>query len=126
MILKEIPMPTLDELFKKYNIDASVNPQSGPRSKLLSQANRMLSELSKYKTEQELDGVTTQYWWAPQSVDGKRRVSARYSGKVVEGMASYPKNTLAEVKAAIEMFRNLIEESDDATWAHEEERRKKK
>ena len=119
-------MPTLDELFKKYNIDASVNPQSGPRSKLLSQANRMLSELSKYKTEQELDGVTTQYWWAPQSVDGKRRVSARYSGKVVEGMASYPKNTLAEVKAAIEMFRNLIEESDDATWVHEEERRKKK
>ena len=49
-------MPTLDELLKKYNIDATVNPQSGPRAKLLAQANRMLSQLDKYKTEQELDG----------------------------------------------------------------------
>ena len=119
-------MPTLDDLFKKYNIDASVNPQSGPRSKLMAQVNRMLNVLSKYKTEVELDGETTQYWWAPQSVDGKRRVSARYSGKVVEGMAAYPDNTLEAVKATLEMFRSLIEESDDATWAHEEERRKKK
>jgi radical SAM superfamily enzyme YgiQ (UPF0313 family) len=119
-------MPTLDELFKKYNIDAKVNPQSGPRSKLLSQADRMLRELAKYKTEQELDGDTTQYWWAPKSVGGKRRVSARYSGKVVEGMAVYPDNTLEDVKATIEMFRKLIEESDDATWANEEERRTKK
>ena len=58
---KETAMPTLDELLKKYNIDATVNPQSGPRAKLLSQANRMLQQLGKYKTEQELDGVTTQY-----------------------------------------------------------------
>ena len=123
---KETAMPTLDELLKKYNIDATVNPQSGPRAKLLSQANRMLEQLGKYKTEQELDGVTTQYWWAPQSVDGKRRVSARYSGKVVEGMAVYADNTLEAVKAAVDTFRKLIEESDDATWAHEEERRKKK
>ena len=119
-------MPTLDELFKKYNIEANVNPKAGPRAKLLSQANRMLKELAKYKTEQELDGETTQYWWAPKSVDGKRRVSARYSGKVVEGMAAYPANTLEAVKDTIETFRNLIKDSDDETWAHEEERRKKK
>lgn len=119
-------MPTLDELLKKYNIDASANPQSGPRAKLLTQANRMLEQLSKYKTEQELDGETTQYWWAPQSVDGKRRVSARYGGKVVEGMATYADNTVESVRSTIETFKKLVEDSDDATWAHEEERRRKK
>ena len=119
-------MPTLDELLKKYNIDATVNPQSGPRAKLLAQANRMLSQLDKYKTEQELDGETTQYWWAPQSVDGKRRVSARYGAKVVEGMATYADNSLESVRSTIQTFHKLIEDSDDATWAHEEERRKKK
>jgi hypothetical protein len=50
----------------------------------------------------------------------------RYGGKVVEDMAIYADNTLAGVKAAVETFKKLIEDSDDATWAHEEERRKKK
>ena len=50
----------------------------------------------------------------------------RYGGKVVEDVAIYADNTLSDVKAALETFKSLIEESDDATWAHEEERRKKK
>jgi hypothetical protein len=119
-------MPSLEELKKKYNIETSAGPQSGPKAKLLTQADRMLAELAKYKTEQELDGTTTQYWWAPQSVNGQRRISMRYGGKVVEDMAIYADNTLAAVKQAIETFRSLIQDSDDSTWAHEEERRKKK
>ena len=119
-------MPTLEELKKKYNIESSTGPQSGPRAKLLAQADRMLAELAKYKAEDELDGTTPQYWWAPQAVNGKRRISMRYGGKVVEDMAIYADNTLAGVKAALDTFKQLIEDSDDATWAHEEERRKKK
>lgn len=119
-------MPTLQELLKKHNIKVEDNPSSGPRAKLLAQADRMLSELAKYKTEQELDGDTTQYWWAPQSVSGKRRVSMRYGGKVVEGAAVYADNTLDAVKKAIEDFKTVIVDSDDETWADEEARRKKK
>jgi hypothetical protein len=122
----EDEMPTLQELLKKHNIKVEDNPSSGPRAKLLAQADRMLSELAKYKTEQELDGDTTQYWWAPQSVSGKRRVSMRYGGKVVEDTAVYADNTLEAVKKAVEDFKAVIVDSDDETWAAEEERRKKK
>lgn len=119
-------MPTLQELLKKHNINVEDNPSSGPRAKLLTQADRMLTELAKYKTEQELDGESTQYWWAPQSVNGKRRVTMRYGGKVVEGAAVYTDNTIEGVKAAVEAFKAVIADSDDATWADEEARRKKK
>lgn len=119
-------MPTLEELKQKYNIQSVNGPANGPRARLLAQVNRMLSELSKYKTEAELDGTNTQYWWAPQSVNGQRRISMRYGGKVVEDMAIYADNTLPSVRAALETFKQVIEDSDDDTWAHEEERRKKK
>jgi|TARA_R110002012_G_scaffold321177_1_gene547909 hypothetical protein len=119
-------MPTIEELLKKHNITPEGNPASGPRAKLLAQADRMLNQLSKYKTEQELDGPNTQYWWSPQSVNGKRRVSVRYGGKVVQKLGMYADNTLADVRAKVELFKKLIEESDDETWADEEERRKKK
>jgi hypothetical protein len=119
-------MPTLEELKKKFNIAAADSATKGPRARLLVQADRMLTELSKYKTEQELDGPNTQFWWAPQAVNGQRKISVRYGGKVVEDLGLYVNNTLADVRAAVETFKKLIEDSDDATWAHEEARRKKK
>lgn len=118
--------PTLDELIKKFNIEPVKTQTSGPRAKLLGQADRMLNELTKYKAEDELDGDTTRFWWAPQSVNGKRRVTVRYSGKVVEGLSVLADNSLPSVRAAVETFKSLIEESTDETWAEEEERRKKK
>lgn len=119
-------MPTLEELLKKYNIDAGAGPQSGPKGKLLAQADKMLRVLKDYKSADELDGDATKYWWSPKSIDGRRRVTARYSGMVVEGFACYVDNTVEAVRAQIEIFRKLIEDSDDNTWAHEEERRSKK
>jgi hypothetical protein len=50
----------------------------------------------------------------------------RYGGKVVEDTAVYADNTLEAVKKAIEDFKGMIVDSDDETWAAEEERRKKK
>jgi hypothetical protein len=118
--------PTLDELMKKYNIEPAATQTSGPRAELLGQADRMLNELAKYKAEDELDGDTTRFWWSPQSVNGKRRVTVRYGGKVVSGLSVLADNTLPSVRAAVETFKSLIEESTDETWAEEEERRKKK
>lgn len=118
--------PTLDELMRKYNIEPATTQTSGPRSKLLGQADRMLTELAKYKAEDELDGENTRFWWAPQSVNGKRRVTVRYGGKVVEGLSVSVDNTLPSVRAAVETFKSLIDDSTDETWAAEEERRKKK
>ncbi|WP_157132342.1 hypothetical protein [Roseobacter sp. AzwK-3b] len=118
--------PTLEELIKEFGIEPASTQTSGPRAKLLAQADRMLTELDKYKGEDELDGDTTRFWWAPQSVYGKRRVSARYGGKVVEGLTTTTDNTLASVRSTIETLRKLIEKSTDDTWAAEEERRKKK
>ena len=118
--------PTLDELIKKFNIEPATAQISGPRSKLLGQADRMLNELAKYKAEDELDGENTRFWWSPNSVNGKRRVTVRYGGKVVEGLSVLADNTLPSVREKVETFKKLIEESTDDTWAAEEERRKKK
>jgi hypothetical protein len=118
--------PTLEELMKKYNIEPATVQTSGPRAKLLAQADRMLDTLAKYKAEDELDGDTTTYWWSPQSVYGKRRISARYGGKVVLGLSVLADNTLPSVRENIETIRKLIDDSTDETWAAEEERRKKK
>ena len=119
-------MPTLGELFEKHNISANVGPQSSPRAKLLAQADKMLDMLTKYEDESDLNGKSTQYWWAPQTNEGQRRVSMRYGARNVEGTSAYVENSLASVTAHIKVLRQVVEESDDATWEPEEQRRAKK
>lgn len=119
-------MPTLGELFEKHNISANVGPQSSPRAKLLAQADKMLDMLTKYEDESDLNGKSTQYWWAPQTNEGQRRVSMRYGARNVEGTSAYVDNSLASVTAHIKVLRQVVEESDDATWEPEEQRRAKK
>ena len=118
-------MPTLEELLKRHGIDTSTAAPSSPRGMLLAQADRMLNELKKYKTEAELDGSSAKYWWAPQSVNGKRRITARYGNKAVQNFSMYADNTLDSVRDTIVNFKKVIEDSDDATWADEEKRRQK-
>lgn len=50
----------------------------------------------------------------------------RYGGKVVPNTAAYVDNTLKAVTDHIETLKKIIEESNEATWADEEERRAKK
>lgn len=119
-------MPTLQELFKKYNLTPNAMPASGPRSKLLYQADRMLKELASYTDVSQLDGETTKYWWAPQAVNSHRRVAMRYGGQVEDGTAFYVENNIAAVKKLIEELHKVITDSTDATWAEEEARRAKK
>ena len=119
-------MPTLGELFEKHNISANIGPQSSPRAKLLAQADKMLDMLNKYEDESDLNSKSTQYWWAPQTNEGQRRVSMRYGARNVEGTSAYVENSLAAVTAHIKVLRQVVEESDDATWEPEEQRRAKK
>lgn len=117
-------MPTLEELMSKFGYDASGEAPSNPRGKLLAQADRMLNELAKYKSNTDLNGKNTKYWWAPQAVNGKRKISVRYGNKAVKGFAHHANDTLEDVKKVITDFKKMIELSDDATWAPEEARRK--
>jgi hypothetical protein len=119
-------MPTLEELLRKHKIVVSDSVSSGPRSKLLAQADRMLEKLNSYQNEKQMNGSSSQYWWSPQSVNGKRRVAMRYGGKIVENTGVYVDDTLTAVKAIVEAYKNVILDSDDATWADEEGRRRKK
>ena len=119
-------MPTLDELLKKYDVKVATSPASGPRAKLLKQAKKMLAEIDEYQDASEMDGINVKFWWAPQSANGKRKITARYGGRAVSGMSTYVDDTLESVKAELEKFRAVIEDSDDETWAHEEAKRVKK
>ena len=117
-------MPTLEELLKKHGIKTVDNPSTGPRAKLLNQANKMLKEIDAYEDASELAGENAKFWWAPQSVNGKRKITARYGGRAVDGMSTYVDDNLKAVKDTLTAFRTVIEESDDDTWAAEEEKRK--
>ena len=119
-------MPSLDELLKKHGVKTMENPSTGPRAKLLNQANKMLAEINEYENASEMDGVNAKFWWAPQSVNSKRKVTARYGGRAVDGLSTYVDDTLKAVKAELEKFHAVIEDSDDATWEREEEKRKTK
>ena len=118
-------MDWLQDLMREEGLEPQSSANASLRAKLLGQADRMLSVLSKYKGGDELDGAGSKYWWAPQSVDGQRRVVMRAGSKTVDGSAVYVNNTLTDVRNAVEKMRTVIERSKDAQWADEEERRKK-
>ena len=117
-------MPTLEELLKEFGYDSSGDAPGNPRGKLLAQADRLLNELAKYKSNSELNSKSTKYWWAPQAVNGKRKITVRYANKAVQNFSHYANDTIDDVKRVITDFKSIIEKSDDATWAAEEARRK--
>jgi hypothetical protein len=119
-------MDWLQDLMRKEGLEPQNSASASLRSKLLMQADRMQAELDKYKTEAELDGNNSKFWWAPQSVDGQRRVVMRAGSKIVDGTSIYVDNTLSGVRAGIDKLRKVNESTTDAQWADEEARRKKK
>ena len=117
-------MPTLEELLKKHGVTPVENPSSGPRAKLLSQAERMVKEISTYKTDGDMNADNAKFWWAPQAVNGKRKITAKYGGRAVDGMSTYVDDSLDAVKSILNIYKAIILDSDDATWASEENKRK--
>jgi hypothetical protein len=119
-------MDWLQDLMREEGLDPQDSPNTSLRSKLLGQADRMLKELGKYKSEAELDGNGSKYWWSAQSVEGQRRLVMRINGKTVSGSPTYVDNTLDAVKAGITKLRKAVERSKDEQWAEEEARLKRK
>jgi hypothetical protein len=119
-------MEWLQAAMREQGLEPKDTADGGLRSKLLAQADRMLSALAKYKTEAELDGNGSKYWWSAQSVDGQRRIVMRLNGKTITGSATYVDNTLAAVTDAITKMRAVIERTKNEQWTEEEARLKKK
>lgn len=100
---------------------------SGPRARLLQQADAMLAKLKAMKTAAELDSeTTTQNWWSPKANQDERRIVMRYGGMIVDDTSTYVANTLDAITKTITEYKAAIGETTDADWADEEQRRKKK
>lgn len=55
-------MPTLDELLKKHGVKTMENPTSGPRAKLMYQADKMITEIAEYENASEMNGENAKFW----------------------------------------------------------------
>jgi archaellum component FlaC len=112
------------ELMAKRGMTPVSSSSSGPRQKALSQANSMLSKISKYSSADQMNSETSnQNWWGTAPRNGKRRVTVRYDNKIVPDLATEVDDDIGSVKEAIENFRVIIQEVDDEAWAAEEIRR---
>lgn len=119
-------MDWLKDLMRAEGLKPQDTPKSGLRSKLLAQVDKQLTQLNKYKTEAELDGNGSKYWWSAQSVEGQRRLVMRLNGKTISGSSTYVDNTLPAVKDGLNSFKRVLENTKDEQWADEEARLKKK
>lgn len=118
-------MAGFSELMTKRGMTPISSSSSGPRQKALSQANSMLSKISKYTDASQMNSKTSnQNWWGTAPKNGKRRVTVRYDSKVVPDLVTEVDNDLSSVRAAIEKFRAIIQEADEEAWVAEEKRRK--
>ena len=117
-------MAGFTELMVKRGMTLVNTTSSDPRKKALTQANSMLKKLLSYKDPKQMDSATSnQNWWGISSRHGKRRVSVRYDSKIVPDLITEVADDISSVLKALEDFKAIIEEVDDATWAAEEKRR---
>jgi hypothetical protein len=127
MYQMEWNMSVIKGLLEKRGIALSNSRVSGPRSRLLQQADVMLSKLSKFKSMSELDNeAVTQNWWSPKPNQDERRIVMRYAGMTVDDTSAYVPNTLEAITNIITEYKAAIMETSDADWAAEEAKRKKK
>ena len=120
-------MSVMKGFLEKRGINLSNSRVSGPRARLLQQADAMLAKLKAMKTAAELDSeTTTQNWWSPKANQDERRIVMRYGGMIVDDTSTYVANTLDAITKTITEYKAAIGETTDADWADEEQRRKKK
>lgn len=120
-------MSVIKGLLEKRGITLSNGRVSGPRARLLQQADVMLNKLKAMKTVAELDSeTTTQNWWSPKANQDERRIVMRYAGMTVDDTSAYVANTLEAITSTITEYKAAIMETSDADWADEEAKRKKK
>jgi hypothetical protein len=120
-------MSVIKDLLEERGIVVTNSRVSGPRARLLQQANAMIAKLSDFTEPTQLDSKTTsQNWWSPMPHQDKRRIIMRYAGMTVDETSTYVDNTLEAVMNTIAIYKLAIEKTTDADWADEELKRKKK
>jgi hypothetical protein len=98
---------------------------TGPKAKVLGQADAMLSKLSKMTSPDEMDSKSSnQNWWAIKPTGDYRKVTMRYGGLVVDGASESVDNTIDAVREVIRAMRKAVEKTTDADWEAEEKKRK--
>ena len=119
-------MSKILELLRAEGLKLDGSKSSGPRAKVLAQADSMLEKLEKMSSPDEMNSKTSnQNWWAPKSKGNKRVVTMRYGGRMVAGASETVENTIEAVVNVITMMRRAIENTSDSDWANEEEKRRK-
>lgn len=119
-------MSKILELLRAEGLKLDGSKSSGPRAKVLAQADSMLEKLEKMSSPDEMNSKTSnQNWWAPKSKGNKRVVTMRYGGRMVAGASETVENTIEAVADVIKKMRKAIENTSDSDWANEEEKRKK-
>ena len=118
-------MEKLKKLIEQRGYVVTDSRAMGARSRVLQQASSMLEKLGKMTSASDMDSeTTTQNWWAPKPREDERRVVVRYSNMVVPDTGIYVRNTLEAVTKAIQDIREAVEETTEADWQVEEDRRK--
>ncbi len=120
-------MSIIKNLLEERGVVVTNSRVSGPRARLLQQANAMIAKLSELTKPSQLDSKTTsQNWWSPMPHQDKRRIIMRYAGMTVDDTSTYVDNTLEAVMDTVAIYKQAIEKTTDADWADEELKRKKK
>lgn len=113
------------DLLRAEGLNLDGARSSGPRDRVISQADAMLTKLSKMTSPDEMNSSSSnQNWWAIKPIGDHRKVTMRYSGRVVEGATVTVDNTLEAVREAIRLMRRGVEKTTDADWSEEEAKRK--
>lgn len=120
-------MSVIRDLLEGHGIVVTSSRVSGPRARLLQQADAMITKLTAFKTVSDLNSKTTsQNWWSPTPHHDQRRIIMRYAGMTVDDTSTFVNNTLEAVMDTITIYKQAIEKTTDADWADEEAKRKKK
>lgn len=117
-------MSRILELMRAEGLKLEGAKSTGPRARVLAQADAMLTKLSKMTSPDEMNSSSSnQNWWAIKPVGDYRKVTARYGGRVVEGVTETVENSIDAVREAIRAMRRAVEKTTDADWADEEKKR---
>jgi hypothetical protein len=119
-------MSRILELLRAEGLKLDGAKSTGPRSRVLAQADAMLIKLSRMTTHDEMNSSSSnQNWWAIKPVGDYRKVTMRYGGRVVEGSTETVEDNLDAVRETVRAMRRAVEKTTDADWTYEENRRKK-
>lgn len=118
-------MSRILELLRAEGICLDDEKLKGPKSKVIAQADAMLSKLNRMTSVDEMNSNTSnQNWWAIKPTGEKRKVTMRYGGRTVDGATDIVENSLDAVRDTIRAMRRGVEKTTDIDWADEEKKRK--